>query len=99
MTCDKEVHERFDLVYARFLLTHLPEPPTALASMVKLLRPGGIVAVEDIDIAVSSAPNRRRRSIATASGTRLPTAPVAGTRRSGGGCRECSSRPASRTSR
>jgi SAM-dependent methyltransferase len=51
MTCDTEVHERFDLVYARFLLTHLPEPATAVASMVKLLRPGGIVAVEDIDIA------------------------------------------------
>ena len=50
-TCDEEVDERFDLVYARFLLTHLPDPTSALAAMVRLARAGGVVAVEDIDVA------------------------------------------------
>ena len=50
MTCDAEIDERFDLVYVRFLLTHLPEPASALAAIVRLARPGGIVAVEDIDV-------------------------------------------------
>jgi SAM-dependent methyltransferase len=39
----------FDLVYARFLLTHLAEPAAALRTMVRAARPGGVVAVEDID--------------------------------------------------
>ncbi|BBK35600.1 methyltransferase [Allostella sp. ATCC 35155] len=40
---------QFDLVYARFLLTHLPRPEAALAAMVTAVRPGGVVVVEDID--------------------------------------------------
>jgi SAM-dependent methyltransferase len=39
----------FDIVYARFLLTHLADPAGALASMLRVLRPGGVLAVEDID--------------------------------------------------
>jgi SAM-dependent methyltransferase len=39
----------FDLVYARFLLTHLQDPAAACARMYRALRPGGAVAVEDID--------------------------------------------------
>jgi SAM-dependent methyltransferase len=42
----------FDLVYARFLLTHLPDPGAALRSMIAAARPGAVVAVEDIDYAV-----------------------------------------------
>jgi len=38
----------YDLVFGRFLLTHLPEPETALEGMVRAARPGGVVAVEDI---------------------------------------------------
>lgn len=41
----------FDLVYARFLLTHLADPAAALAQMVRALRPGGVAIVEDIDFA------------------------------------------------
>jgi SAM-dependent methyltransferase len=41
----------FDLVYARFLLTHLPDPLAALRQMVRHIRPGGVVVVEDIDYA------------------------------------------------
>lgn len=39
----------YDLVYARFLLTHLADPAVAVASMRRAARPGGLVAVEDID--------------------------------------------------
>ena len=39
----------FDVVYARFLLTHLPHPEQALARMHRALRPGGILIVQDID--------------------------------------------------
>jgi SAM-dependent methyltransferase len=41
--------ERFELVYVRFLLTHLPDPAAALAVTTKRLAPGGVVVVEDID--------------------------------------------------
>ena len=39
----------FDLVYSRFLLTHLRDPQGALRSMIEMLRPGGVIAIEDID--------------------------------------------------
>lgn len=39
----------FDLVYARFLLTHLTDPASVLRRMLAFLRPGGVVVVEDID--------------------------------------------------
>ena len=39
----------FDLAHARLLLINLTEPGRALAEMVALVRPGGIIAVQDID--------------------------------------------------
>ena len=39
----------FDVAYARFLLTHLPDPAAALRHMIAAVRPGGVVAVQDID--------------------------------------------------
>jgi SAM-dependent methyltransferase len=39
----------FDLGYARFLLSHLPDPAAALAHLIAAVRPGGVVAVQDID--------------------------------------------------
>ena len=41
--------EQFDVVYARFLLTHLAHPADMAAAMRGHLRPGGVVIVEDID--------------------------------------------------
>jgi ubiquinone/menaquinone biosynthesis C-methylase UbiE len=41
--------EAFDFVYARFLLTHLPDPARTLERMMRAARPGGTVVVEDID--------------------------------------------------
>jgi ubiquinone/menaquinone biosynthesis C-methylase UbiE len=38
----------FDLVFGRFVLTHLREPDKALLGMVRAARPGGLVVVEDI---------------------------------------------------
>jgi len=38
-----------DVVYARFLLTHLVDPARAVAAFYDSLRPGGLLIVEDID--------------------------------------------------
>jgi len=38
----------YDLVFARFLLTHLPQPEKALECIVRATKPGGVVVVEDI---------------------------------------------------
>jgi len=47
--CEAEPEPEFDLVYARFLLTHLPDPSAILAKIRQALRPGGIFVVGDID--------------------------------------------------
>jgi SAM-dependent methyltransferase len=39
----------FDFVYARFLLTHLPDPAATLQHLTGRLRRGGTVVLEDID--------------------------------------------------
>lgn len=39
----------FELVYSRFLLTHLPHPQSAVDGMVRAVKPGGIIVLEDID--------------------------------------------------
>jgi 2-polyprenyl-3-methyl-5-hydroxy-6-metoxy-1,4-benzoquinol methylase len=41
--------ERFDVVYVRFVLTHLTEPDVVAADLAKRLVPGGVMVVEDID--------------------------------------------------
>jgi ubiquinone/menaquinone biosynthesis C-methylase UbiE len=42
------VTEAFDLAYARLLLSHLVDPVAALRTMRAEVRPGGVVAVEDL---------------------------------------------------
>jgi ubiquinone/menaquinone biosynthesis C-methylase UbiE len=44
-----EFDSAFDVVYARFLLTHLTDPANAIAVFSRCLKPGGLVIVEDID--------------------------------------------------
>ncbi len=41
--------ESFDLVHARLLLINLPGPAPFVTTMVELARPGGWVALEDVD--------------------------------------------------
>jgi SAM-dependent methyltransferase len=41
--------ERFDLVYVRFVLSHLPDAASVLAQLCRRLAPGGVVVLEDID--------------------------------------------------
>jgi len=43
------IDEQFDLIYVRFLLTHLPDPALALAHLCARLAPGGALVIEDID--------------------------------------------------
>ena len=44
-----EPSESFDVVYARFLLTHLADPARLVSAMRARIRPGGVLVVEDID--------------------------------------------------
>jgi SAM-dependent methyltransferase len=44
--------EGFDLVHARLVLVHVPDRERALRSMIKALRPGGRILVEDADPAL-----------------------------------------------
>lgn len=44
--------EGFDLVHARLVLVHVPDRERALSSMIKALRPGGRLLVEDADPAL-----------------------------------------------
>jgi len=39
----------YDVVYIRFVLTHLPDPAVAVANATARLAPGGVLIVEDID--------------------------------------------------
>jgi SAM-dependent methyltransferase len=40
-----------DLVYSRFLLSHLADPGCAASGLARAARPGGLVVVEDVDFA------------------------------------------------
>lgn len=42
--------ESFDYLYCRCLLIHLPDPKAALANMIKLLKPGGKLICEEVDV-------------------------------------------------
>lgn len=39
----------YDLIYTRFLLTHLPQAESLIPKLINGLKPGGVLIVEDID--------------------------------------------------
>jgi len=39
----------FDIVHARFLLEHVPDPPAVVGAMIRAARPGGRIVLEDDD--------------------------------------------------
>ena len=43
--------DSFDMVYSRFLLMHVARPMDVLTEMRRILKPGGVLAVEDGDFA------------------------------------------------
>ena len=45
----------FDLVFSRFMLMHVQEPKRAILEMKRLLKPGGVLAIEDGDFNSSYA--------------------------------------------
>ena len=46
--------DSFDVVHAHQVLQHLTDPVTALREMARVCRPGGVVAVRDVDYAATS---------------------------------------------
>lgn len=49
-----------DLVYVRFLLTHLTDRPSVLRAWVAQLAPGGLLAIEELDTMIGSVPALQR---------------------------------------
>jgi SAM-dependent methyltransferase len=63
----------FDLVYCRFLLLHLTDPAACLDEMWRVLKPGGILLVEDGDLAsAGSVPSTALNSFADLFGRLAP---------------------------
>jgi len=53
-----EHEHRFDVVYARYLLSHLSDPLAAIHAMKSVAKSGGVIVIEDIDIATHIAEPR-----------------------------------------
>lgn len=49
ITCDPLPEEAFDLIHARLVLLHLPDHDQVLRRMLKSLKPGGWLLIEDFD--------------------------------------------------
>jgi SAM-dependent methyltransferase len=61
--------EEFDLVHARLVLEHLPQPEQIFDTLVAALRPGGFLVVEDLDdctIHVQYPPDPERQKVIAA---------------------------------
>ena len=64
----------FDLVYCRYLLLHLTDPAACLREMLDILKPGGVLVVEDGDLSsAGSSPASSLRWFADLFGRLGPT--------------------------
>ncbi len=64
----------FDLAYCRFLLLHLPNPGACIAEMLAVLKPGGILVLEDGDLTTAmSEPHTASHAFADLFGKLGPT--------------------------
>ena len=64
----------FDLVYCRFLLLHLPDPAACLQEMLAVLKPNGVLVVEDGDLtSAMSQPPTAQNAFADLFGRLGPT--------------------------
>jgi len=90
--------DEYDVVYARFLLTHLTDPAKALEHITSRLAPGGVLIVEDMTSRATSATRTTTRSGSTSSGTARPCKHAVPIPTSGRASRACCSTPASSTS-
>ena len=82
--------EEYDVVYARFVLTHLSDPAAGVATMVAALKPGGRLVVEDIDFRGSFChPEHPSFERYNEIYTRGGVTPTAATRTSPSRCRCC----------
>jgi SAM-dependent methyltransferase len=64
----------FDLAYCRFLLLHLPDPAACLQEMLAVLKPNGILVVEDGDLtSAMSQPPTAQNAFADLFGRLGPT--------------------------
>lgn len=88
--------EAFDLVYARFLLTHLSATEQCLEEMVKACRPTGLIVIEDIDFSGSFCYPFRIVQLMRGTRNCISRSYIAGVviRTSALSCPECSARQA-----
>jgi ubiquinone/menaquinone biosynthesis C-methylase UbiE len=85
--------ESYDVVYARFLLTHLTDPAAALGNITRRLARGEVLIVEDIDFTGHFCHPHTTRSGRTSTGTAGPCRRVVQTPTSGRGSPACCSTP------
>ena len=66
IVCDELETDAFDLIHARFVLNHLREREQVIARLVRALRPGGWLVLEDCDMeytAVLDSPTADTRTL------------------------------------
>lgn len=52
--------DAYDLVYARMVLMHLPDADTHVKTMLRAVRPGGLILLQDVDLAyLQTTPSRQ----------------------------------------
>ena len=91
--------DAFDLAYSRLVLSHLVDAAAAVRAMTAAVRPGGVVAVEDLYTGTLRAePPGRRAGPAAGPLLRHGARARGRPRPSGRACRRCWPPPGSRTS-